>query len=79
MCGLERLGLSSTANTTVETTERNGLLVLLDITKVGESLGKLHASDGSGNLMGVLELNGLKQISELSYKSRTKFDLGHAD
>ena len=64
MCGLERLGLSSAANTTVETTERNGLLVLLDITEVGESLGKLHASDGNGNLMGVLELNGLKKISQ---------------
>jgi hypothetical protein len=30
--------------------------VLLDITEVGESLGKLHTSDGSSNLMGVLEL-----------------------
>jgi hypothetical protein len=53
---LERLSLSSAANTTVETAERNSLLVLLDITEVGESLGELHASDGSSNLMGVLEL-----------------------
>jgi hypothetical protein len=57
LCGLEGLSLSSTANATVETTERNGLLVLLDITEVGEGLGELHASDGSSDLMGVLELD----------------------
>jgi hypothetical protein len=30
--------------------------VLLDITEVGESLGKLHTSNGNSDLMGVLEL-----------------------
>jgi hypothetical protein len=64
LCGLEGLGLSSAANTTVETTERNGLLVLLDITEVGKSLGELQASDGSGNLTGVLELDILNRENE---------------
>jgi len=40
---LELLSLAGTSNTTIETTERNALLVLLDVTKVGVSLGKLHA------------------------------------
>jgi hypothetical protein len=70
--GLERLSLSSATNTTVEAAERNGLIVLLDITEVGESLGKLHAGDGSSNLMGVLELYTTYIVNQMPTKDRLK-------
>jgi len=57
LCGLERLGLSSAANTTVVAAEGNGLLVLLDVTEVRESLAQLHASDSSSYFTSVLEMN----------------------
>ena len=53
----ERLRLGSATNTAVEATERNGLLVLLNILEVSQGLGQLHARDGSGDLTGVLEVN----------------------
>ena len=40
LCGLELLGLRSASNATIETTERNDLLVLLDIGEVGVGLGQ---------------------------------------
>jgi hypothetical protein len=50
------LGLSSTTNTTVEATERNGLLVFGNVGQVSVSLGQLQTLDGSSDFMGVLEL-----------------------
>ena len=53
----EGLGLGSATDTAVEATERDGLLVLLDIREVGQGLAELHAGDGSSDLTGVLEVN----------------------
>ena len=53
----ERLGLGSATDTAVEATERDSLLVLLDIGEVSQSLAELHARDGSSDLTGVLEVN----------------------
>ena len=54
--GLELLNLGSTTNTTVKVTERNSFLVFVNILQVGVSLAQLQALNGSGNLVGVLEL-----------------------
>lgn len=55
--GLELLGLSGAADTTVETAERNALLLLSDILQIGISLVQLHALNGGSNFVGVLELD----------------------
>ena len=56
LSSLEFLGLSSTTNTTVEVTEGNTLLVLIDVLQVAVSLAQLQTLNGSSDLMGVLEL-----------------------
>lgn len=42
-CGLELLGLRSSSNTTSKSSERNDLLVLLNIGKVGVGLLQVHS------------------------------------
>lgn len=56
LVGTERFSLSSSANTSLESSERDSLLVLLDILKVLDRLGELHSGDGLGCLPGVLEV-----------------------
>lgn len=51
------LGLGTTANTTVETTESNSLLVLQNITKESLGLLKAHTLNGHGGFTGVLEVD----------------------
>lgn len=54
---LEFLGLLRSANTTVESTERNALLLLNNVAQVGVSLLQLHAVDSGSSLPRVLEVN----------------------
>jgi hypothetical protein len=53
----ERLSLGSTTNTTVESSEGDGTLVVLDVVQVGNSLVEGHAIDGGSSLTSVLEVN----------------------
>jgi hypothetical protein len=54
---LVHLGLGVTANSTLEATEGNHLLVLLDVLKELLGLAERHALDVVGSLTGVLEVN----------------------
>jgi hypothetical protein len=49
----EDLGLGSSSDGTVVATERNTLLVGLDILEVGEGLGELESTDSSRGFTGV--------------------------
>eukprot|EP00695_Tsukubamonas_globosa_P003284 TRINITY_DN54_c0_g1_i8.p3 TRINITY_DN54_c0_g1~~TRINITY_DN54_c0_g1_i8.p3 ORF type:complete len:124 (+),score=46.67 TRINITY_DN54_c0_g1_i8:64-435(+) len=55
--GSPALGLSVTAETASEAEERNSLLVGHDVLEVATSLLELHAADGIGSFVGVLEVN----------------------
>jgi hypothetical protein len=57
LCGLPLLSLSVPADGAVEAPERNALLLLLHILKVGVGLLELHARDVGSGLPGVLEVN----------------------
>lgn len=63
------LGLSSTANSTDGTTERNGILVVQDALQESLSLLKTHSTDGVGNSVGVLEVD--TQVGALSLSRYT--------
>lgn len=52
--GLPSLGLSSSADTAVVTSERNALLVLLHVRQVLESFRDLHAGDSSSGFSVIL-------------------------
>jgi hypothetical protein len=67
LSGTEFLGLSSTTNTTVEFTERNTLLVFLDVVEVSIGLAQLHALDSNSNFVGVFELQQVKIFFFLSH------------
>jgi hypothetical protein len=54
---LELLGLSSSANTTVESTERDASLLLDDGVQVFDSISNSGASDGGADFEGILEVN----------------------
>ena len=57
LSSLEFLGLRSTTNTTVESTEGNDLLVFGNVVEVSISLAQLQTLDSSSNFTGVLELS----------------------
>lgn len=54
---LELLGLRSSANTASEPSERNNLLVVLNVGEVSVRLLQVHARKGSGHLSHVLEVS----------------------
>jgi len=55
--GAEGGGLASAAGSTGEPAEGNALLLLLDISEVGVRLLEVHAGEGGGDLVRVLEVN----------------------
>lgn len=54
---LELFGLSSSPNTTVESTERDASLLLDDGVQVFDSISNSGASDGGADFEGILEVN----------------------
>lgn len=78
------LGLSGTADSSVETSEWNDFLVLLNV--VEESLGasEWHATESHGGLVGVLEVNaeiGSASLARLGavFRSPGVVNLRHFD